>query len=374
MTARRAVPQSRSGTCRSLIIGGALSLVLLVAVFFGFPAVGKATSPAGHPPTASSPVGDPPATMAESPEAVSASPPATGSQQGAPAELVLMSFNILTSDPVIYGRNPGIPRSELAFAARAPGIAAQITAADPDIVALQENFGDPLPYDLLRGRLRGYEWVKPMEQVSILVRKSRFIALTVGYRDLHRTEKGFLSWVKLQDRLTGRSLWVFDVHLRSGTSRSNAAIRSAESDTLRARMLQLNPGLADPVVLMGDLNVAATERRALYRDPVAKLGAGGLVDAATVAPLDISNVPRADSFHGFKAQVGGRTLTKVVSQTGRRIDFIFVPGDSEVLAFGVLTGPKVERAVVDGHRVYRWPGVVSSDHSPVVARINLTNR
>jgi hypothetical protein len=69
-----------------------------------------------------------------------------------------MSFNILTSDPVIFARNPRVPRTELVISARAPQIVRMIQAADPDLVALQENFGDPVPYDLLRERLPGYAW------------------------------------------------------------------------------------------------------------------------------------------------------------------------------------------------------------------------
>jgi hypothetical protein len=94
--------------------------------------------------------------------------------------LRLMSFNILTSDPVIFTRNPRVPHDELVFSARAPQIASMVRSADPDLVALQENFGDPVPYDLLRDRLPGYAWVKPAEQVSILVRESRFTVEETG--------------------------------------------------------------------------------------------------------------------------------------------------------------------------------------------------
>ena len=120
--------------------------------------------------------------------------------------LRLMSFNILTSDPVIFTRNPRVPHDELVFSARAPRIASMIQTADPDVVALQENFGDPMPYDFLRGRLPGYAWVKPAEQVSLLVRASRFRVQETGYRDLHRTEKGFLSWARVRDATTGGDL------------------------------------------------------------------------------------------------------------------------------------------------------------------------
>ncbi|HEY3546175.1 MAG TPA: endonuclease/exonuclease/phosphatase family protein [Propionicimonas sp.] len=287
------------------------------------------------------------------------------------AGLRLMSFNILTSDPVIFTRNPLVPHEELAFSARAPQIARMIRTADPDLVALQENFGDPVPYDLLRDRLPGYAWVKPDEQVSILVRESRFTVEEAGYRDLHRTQKGFLSWARVRDVNTGGELWVFDVHLRAGRGRAEARIRSAEVVTLRAIMAGLNPGNALPAIVMGDLNTSSKEKRALFRDPVVKLSGDGLVDAATVAVRDASNVQRADTPHGFDARVGHKTHRKVVRRTGLRFDFIFVPGAWHVASFAVVTGPTVERTVVSGHRVYRWVGVVPSDHSPVVADIEL---
>ena len=120
---------------------------------------------------------------------------------------------------------------------------------------------------------------------------------------------------------------------------------------------------------MGDLNTSSTEQRALFRDPVVSLGRDGLVDAATVAGQDASNVPDADTPHGFEATIGGRTYQKVVRRTGLRFDFIFVPKAWEVRSFAVVTGPAVTRTVVGGHRVYRWVGIVASDHSPVVAQI-----
>jgi endonuclease/exonuclease/phosphatase family metal-dependent hydrolase len=288
-----------------------------------------------------------------------------------PANLRLMSFNILTSDPVTFARNPRVPHDELVFSARAPQIARMIQAADPDLVALQENFGDPVPYDLLRDRLPGYAWVKPAEQVSILVRESRFTVEETGYRDLHKTQKGFLSWARVRDVNTGGDLWVFDVHLRAGRGRAEARIRSAEVVTLRAIVAGLNPGNALPAIVMGDLNTSSTEKRALFRDPVVKLRSDGLVDAATVAVRNTSNVPKADTPHGFDARIGRLTYRKVVRRTGLRFDFIFVPKAWHVASFAVVTGPTVERKVVRGHRVYRWVGVVPSDHSPVVASIEL---
>jgi endonuclease/exonuclease/phosphatase family metal-dependent hydrolase len=334
----------------SLVGGLLLTVALIAGLATGRPATATivaASSPVPRPPTAATPTAVP------------------------DLPLIVMSFNILTSDPIIFGRNPAVPRAELAFAARAPGIAKQITTADPDVVALQENFGDPYPYDLLRSRLADYEWVNPSKQVTILVRRSRFTVAARGYRDLHRSEKGFLSWAKLQDVASGRSFWVFDVHLRAGGTKANALVRSAEIDTVREVMLKANPGLTEPVILMGDLNTLSSERRTLYRDPVTKVTSGGLVDAATAAREDSSTVPGADSFHGFKATVKGRSYVKVVPRTGVRLDFIFVQKRTDVLSFGVRTGPTVVRANVAGERVYRWQGVVPSDHSPVVAEIAL---
>jgi len=285
--------------------------------------------------------------------------------------LRLMSFNILTSDPVIFTRNPRVPHDELVFSARAPQIASMVRSADPDLVALQENFGDPVPYDLLRDRLPGYAWVKPAEQVSILVRESRFTVEETGYRDLHRTQKGFLSWARVRDVNTSGDLWVFDVHLRAGRSRAEARIRSEEVVTLRAIIAGLNPGNALPTIVMGDLNTSSTEKRKVFRDPVVKLRSDGLVDAATVAVSNTSNVQKADTPHGFDARVGHKNYLKVVRRTGLRFDFIFVPKAWKAASFAVVTGPTVERTVIRGHRVYRWVGVVPSDHSPVVADIEL---
>jgi endonuclease/exonuclease/phosphatase family metal-dependent hydrolase len=124
---------------------------------------------------------------------------------------------------------------------------------------------------------------------------------------------------------------------------------------------------------MGDLNTSSTEKRKLFRDPVVKLRSDGLVDAATVAERNTSNVPKADTPHGFDARIGRKTYRKVVRRTGLRFDFIFVPKAWHVRAVAVVTGPAVARTVVGGHRVYRWVGIVPSDHSPVVAEIELAS-
>jgi endonuclease/exonuclease/phosphatase family metal-dependent hydrolase len=122
---------------------------------------------------------------------------------------------------------------------------------------------------------------------------------------------------------------------------------------------------------MGDLNTSSTEQRPVFRDPVAAFGGDGLVDAATVAAQDASNVSDAATPHGFDAMIGRRTYLKVVRRSGLRFDFIFVPRAWKVISFAVVTGPTVVRAVVGGRSVYRWVGAVPSDHSPVVARIEL---
>lgn len=361
MTARRADGRAPRSPLLWVLVAVTTVAVLLGAVMLGTALARPGTVTETAEGTA------PPTTLAT----VAVSAPPVSTPEAASTELTLMSFNILTSDPVIYGRNPLIPRRELAFAARAPGIAAQITTAAPDVAALQENFGAPMPYDLLRNRLTDYTWVQPKRQVTILVKTARFAVVESGYADLHETEKGFLSWVRLKDLTTGRPLWVFDVHLRAGNLRSEALIRSGEADRVRERILSLDPGLAEPVVVMGDLNTKATEKRALYRDPVVKLGSRGLVDAATVAASDLSNVRGAASFHSFKAVIGGRTYAKVVPRTGNRIDFIFVPRGTTVAGFGVLTGPRLVKTRVNGRSEVAWQGIVPSDHSPVVAKITL---
>jgi endonuclease/exonuclease/phosphatase family metal-dependent hydrolase len=284
----------------------------------------------------------------------------------------VMSFNILASAPVAGTPQPQIPSSELALEARAPRIADQINRASADVVALQENAGDPLPYEFLRRQLPAFAWVQPDTQVPILVRTERLDVTVAGHIDLDPGAKGFLAWARVRERGTGQQLWVFNVQLRDEDTRDAALTRSTEVQRVRQQVLDLNPGLAEHFVVLGDLSADAAEGRPLYRDVLFTLSRMGLVDAAKVAVADASNVLNAGSVHGFDATIDGRRYPKVVLRDGRRTDFVLVRNGTTVRSFAVTTGPETDTVTIAGKKFARWKGVMASDHSPVSADIEFS--
>ena len=53
--------------------------------------------------------------------------------------------------------------------------------------------------------------------------------------------------------------------------------------------------------------------------------------------------------------------------SARHVDYVWVPSRTEVSTWQVLSGPGVRWQRVRGERVPTWPGIIASDHSPVIA-------
>jgi endonuclease/exonuclease/phosphatase family metal-dependent hydrolase len=273
-------------------------------------------------------------------------------------ELSLISFNVRYDNP---SDGPD------AWAARREQVYALIRDRRPDAIGLQEVLKSQLD-DLARavpeygaigaGRDDGKE---KGEYSPVLYLTSRFEAPESGTFWLSDTPEApgsntwnaacvrVCTWVRLTEKPTGRSFYLFNTHL----DHQNQAARDRGAELIAARMAaRAHP--EDPVILAGDLNAGEENSTVMFltgRAPRAYLAVSpapprtGLVDSFRVAHPDEADV---GTFHAFKGPAG---------DTHRKIDYILVPQGTEVL----------ETSIDRRHRDGRYP----SDHYPVTARIGL---
>ncbi|HEX6179211.1 MAG TPA: endonuclease/exonuclease/phosphatase family protein [Thermoanaerobaculia bacterium] len=229
---------------------------------------------------------------------------------------------------------------------RRDAVASMVRFHDPDLLSLQEAMPDQL-IDLdarLDGFARfgsGRDAGGDGEHCAVYYRTSRFELLSDETSWLSPTpgvagSKGWdaayprvVTHGRLRDRTTGNVIDLFNTHLDHV-----GVVARAESARMIADRLAAVHG---PVIVTGDFNdVPASE-------PYAILAGAGLRDA-----MSASQMPHhgpTSTWNAFKAIV-----------PARRIDFIFVRGDIEVLRHGV-----VAEILEDG----RFP----SDHLPVLAEL-----
>lgn len=291
---------------------------------------------------------------------------------GPPLSLRAMTYNVL-GGPVPDDWFPLIARDELTPMARAPGMVAKVEFADPDVVGLQEFVNGSESATWIEQHLPGYTWLPGPDNHAIVLRTSRFEVAAAGSERVNTAgEQGailerYVDWVRVRDRTSGRTALVLNLHAHAWQSPQLAATRSLAIDRLVELVGRLDPGLHEPLVLLGDFNARDDETRPVFRDHLDKLGAAGLVDARRVAEKDTSDVPRASSLQQMTARVAGVEVAKVVRRTERRIDYVWVPRATTVRTWAVVSGPGVRWQRVHGERVPMWTGIIPSDHSPVVA-------
>ena len=307
------------------------------------------------------------------PSPPSTAPVPTGAQvSGPPLSVRAMTWNVL-GGPVPDDWFPRIARDELDPMVRAPGVVAKVEVADPDVVGLQEFQNGTESAAWITEHLPGYTWLPGPDNHAIALRTTRFeVAATGNERVNTAGEQGaildrYVDWVRARDRVSGRTVLVLDLHAHAWQSPQLAAVRSLAIDRLVDLVGRLDPGLFEPLVLLGDFNARDDETRPTYRDHLVKLRAAGLVDAHAVAAKDTSDVRRASSLQLMAASVAGAPVAKVIRRKDQRIDYVWVPKGTTVRTWAVLSGPGVRWQRVRGVRVPAWTGIVPSDHSPVVA-------
>ena len=143
------------------------------------------------------------------------------------------------------------------------------------------------------------------------------------------------TWAKLQDRLTGKELFVMNTHL----DHVGVAARREGVKLLLDKIQEL--GGSHPVILTGDFN--AEPESNVIRQVTDTTNPEHLTDARTVA--DLVYGPNW-TFHDFGSIPYGHR---------ERIDYIFVKNGLEVLKYGIL-------AETEGDAYL-------SDHAPVLVSV-----
>ena len=252
-------------------------------------------------------------------------------------------FNIITYNIRMNTSGDGVN----AWPLRKDKVASLLKFHKADIFNVQEAF--PEQMDDLTASFPDFDHVgvgrddgkRAGEHMAVFYKKSRFEKLTDGMFWLNEaTEKpGFgwdavcnrtVTWIKLKDRITKKSFYVFDTHF----DHRGVKAREESAKLILRKIKEINKeGL--PLILTGDLNLIKES------DPV-QLILKELADARDKSQTP-PYLPNGTS-GGFEVKVMSRT-----------IDFIFINGKVKVLRFGVLS---------DSFGVY-YP----SDHLPVLAEV-----
>jgi endonuclease/exonuclease/phosphatase family metal-dependent hydrolase len=239
-----------------------------------------------------------------------------------------------------------------AWPARRPVMKHAIEQAAPDVFGTQE--GLYLQLRDMAADLPDYEWIglgraggSHDEFAAIFFRRDRFSPLEYDHFWLSDTPdvigsitwghrfRRMVTWVRLQDRKTGRVFVIWNTHFDHEVE----AARQKSAELIRSRMQAAAQGA--PALLVGDFNCAAGTSPAfkiLTQD-------AALVEAWQAAEQRVGG--DLNTFHDYKEPL----------HEGERIDWILVPH-----------GTSVKRAEISTyHEGTQYP----SDHFPVFCDLRL---
>ncbi|HUR31276.1 MAG TPA: endonuclease/exonuclease/phosphatase family protein [Saprospiraceae bacterium] len=261
----------------------------------------------------------------------------------------VMSFNIRypnKKDSIHYWDN------------RRPLVASMIRFHEIDLLGVQEAYRRQL--DELVEDMPEYNWYgvcrndyttnpDPDDEFSaILYRKDRFELLggntfwlsespdqigTIGWdANLPR----IVTWAKFRDKQTGKIFFHFNTHFdhRGANARNEGAKLLLQRVESIARVM--------PAIITGDFN--CTESEPPYQTLTDETIAYHFTDA-----IIISQTPH----HGPSSSFAGNFMISGLSD--RRIDYIFIKNDIEVMKHAILSDS--------------WDGNLASDHLPVFAEV-----
>ena len=256
----------------------------------------------------------------------------------------VMTFNVRYDNPDDSLNNWNYRKDRVANAIR---------FYDADIVGTQEVLHNQM--EDLRQRLPGYESIgvgredgkEAGEYSALWYRADRFTPKESGWFWLSETpevagSKGWdgaceriATWAKLQDKLTGKELFVMNTHL----DHVGVAARREGVKLVLDKIQELGGDL--PVILTGDFN--AEPESDVIKQVTDTTDPEHLTDARTVA--DLVYGPNW-TFHDFGS---------IPYEHRERIDYIFVKNGLEVLKYGIL-------AETEGNAHL-------SDHAPVLVSV-----
>lgn len=254
-------------------------------------------------------------------------------------EMELMSYNIKYAN-----ENDG----ENSWSKRKDFITNQLQFYEPDIFGVQEAVLSQLTH--FTSELEGYEFIgtgrdgeEKGEFSAILYKTGKFDVLESGTfwlaENTSEPNKGWdaafprvCTYALFQHKEGGNKFWVFNTHF----DHMGEKARLESAKLILKKMKKINAkGL--PAVLMGDLNLEPDTE-------AIKLINKQLKDSREIADICFGS---EGTFNGYKFH----------EPVTRRIDYIFVNEDVEVLKYAVLTDSKD----------LRYP----SDHFPVMVLISL---
>jgi endonuclease/exonuclease/phosphatase family metal-dependent hydrolase len=262
-------------------------------------------------------------------------------------ELRVMSFNIRYGSAG-DGENRWPNRREMVFDV--------IRKQKSDVVGLQEALRFQI--DEIREALPAYGEIGVAredgridgEYSAILFRADRFGVAEAGTFWLSDTPEvagsshwgnacvRICTWARLIENDSGRAFYIFNTHLDHVSQPS----REKSAALLARRIASRNH--RDPLVLTGDFNAGENNRAITYLTGKAAAETPvKLIDTFRVLHPDVEDVRTGHAFRG--------------GRKGNKIDYVFVPPETQVLEAEILYDN------IDG----RYP----SDHYPVTARLQL---
>ncbi len=283
--------------------------------------------------------------------------------------------------PDWYGSS--MPRQDHLWATRAPRVQQWLQATDADVVCFQEALGTRdaagRPSNLMVDMLPDRGWAHIDHFLPIMFRESMLELRDSGVTEIYPGSQTspwqrYCTWAKLRHRATGRELIAFNTHLAPFQTIEIARIRSATVSRLIDTMRHADPGYRTPAVLAGDFNARADERRPVYSDHLRKLQADGWRDSARIARRDTSAVRGVSTHNAFGATVAGSWHYRLISTSGKNVDYLWVRPGATVLERQTYTGPGIRRLKLSDGRRYPFfaDGPVPSDHCPVLARVRFS--
>lgn len=276
------------------------------------------------------------------------------------APISVMSFNVR------YGTANDADDS---WPNRAALVADVIRANDPDILGVQEALrfqldalGTALP-DYAEAGVGRDDGREAGEYAAILYRRARFaleqsgtfwfsdtpdVPGSVGWGN--RVTR-ICTWVRLAERASGRSFYVYNVHLdhESQVSRERAA------EALVVQLVSDSDGM--PAMVLGDFNAGEDNPAMLYLTGARPRALGdSLIPALPTPPPFPGLVDTFREIHPTETDVGTFNAFRG-ARSGPKIDWILVTDAWQVL----------DAEIVRTSRNGRYP----SDHFPVTARVQL---
>jgi endonuclease/exonuclease/phosphatase family metal-dependent hydrolase len=217
-----------------------------------------------------------------------------------PSAMRVLTWNVL------HGSDDGPPWRQQSWSTRKHALAAVLREARPDIFCVQEARPEQVAF--LEQILAGYKRVgvggddgrDQGEHCAIFFRLERFEALADGTFWLEepsdqpagpgRVAKRTCTWVRLRDRVGGRTLRVYNAHLPGRTAALvRGQSRLSASRVVLEQVKKGDPG--DAVVLVGDFNAGPeAPSRAVFAE-------AGLRDTATLVS---ENAAPTYQFYGLR--------------------------------------------------------------------------